>query len=224
MKKTDLKAGMPLDVIFENELNTPSAHYMKAAVYDIDDQFVVISQTSPALTGRFLNRRLLITFLVRSDNRILRFGIPALFTELIAAYPMSSGKTAEALRLQKQGQVEPTDFRMYFRVKPPSSADLGLFLEEKKVQLLDISIGGAKFSYSERQFFHPGQNVSFKLVLREAIFNVDAVVRKVQETSGGSRNLEYVSVEFRHRDRKIETALGGAIMDIERSLLSRGAV
>lgn len=224
MNKPELKAGMPLDIVFENEVNQPKAHYMKAVVYDYNKNIVTISQTSPALTKHFLNRRILITFLVNIENRILRFGFPGLLTDLISDYAMASEITVEALWIKKLAEPEPTDFRLYFRVKPPSNTDLFLFLEEQKVSLLDISIGGAKFTYSKNHFFRIGDNVKFKLLIGEAIFNIDAVVRNVREPdlSATNRNIQYISVEFRHDDKKMEAALGKSIIDIERGLLSKG--
>lgn len=215
---------MPLDIVFVNELNQPNAHYMKAVVYDYDQNVITMSQTTPALTTRFLNRRILITFLVHIQNRVLRFGFPAQLVDLVADYTMSVGHTVEALLAKKSGDPEPTDFRMYFRVKPPSNTDLCLFMEEQKVSLLDISIGGARFIYPKRYFFRPGELITFKLIIGLASFNVDTIVRSVDEpdASATQKNLQYVSVQFRYDDKAMEASLGRAIMEIERSLLSEG--
>jgi hypothetical protein len=224
MHKPKLKPGMPLDIVFVNELNQPNAHYMKAVVYDFDQNIITLSQTTPALTTRFLNRRILITFLMHIQNRVLRFGFPAQLVDLISDYSMSAGHSVEALLAKKSGEPEPTDFRMYFRVKPPSNTDLCLFMEEQKVSLLDISIGGAKFIYPKRYFFRTGESMTFKLIIGISSFNVDAVVRTVREPdmSAANKNLQYVSVEFRHDDKTMEAALGKSIMEIERSLLCEG--
>lgn len=226
MNKPELKAGMPLDIVFENEINQPNAHYLKAVVYDYDNDLITISQTSPALNRRFLDRKVLVTFLVRIENRILRFGFAGLLTDLISDYAMSSEKTTEALLIKKLHRPEPTDFRMYFRVSPPSGTDLSLFLEEKKVSLMDISLGGAKFMYPKSHIFQPGETIKFKLLIADSVFNVDASVRNVREPAlnTADRNVQQVSVEFHHDDKNMETSLGKAIMGIERSLLTKGTV
>ena len=226
MHKPELKAGLPLDIVFENEVNQQNAHYLKAVIYDYDKNLITLSQTSPALTRHFLNRRIIITFLVPIENRILRFGFPAQLIDVISHYAMASENTVEALLVKKFAAPEPTDFRMYFRVRLPSTADICLFLEEQKVSLLDISIGGAKFTYPQRHFFRPGDAIKFKLVVGQAIFNIDAAVRSVREPDiGASRqNIQYVSVEFRHNDQKMEASLAKAILDIERGLLSEGKI
>lgn len=226
MKKPELKPGTPLDIVFENEINRPNAHYMKAVVYDNDKSFLTISQTSPALGKRFLNRRIITTYLVKNENRVLRFGFPGVLALIQNDYAMSSGNIVEALLIKPLADPEPTDFRMYFRVRPPSSTDLSLFLEEQKVNLLDISIGGAKFTCPRRYVFRTDETIKLKLIIGETIFHVDAAVRNVRDSFAGSaaHNLQHVSVEFRPDDKKMEAALGKAIMEIERSLLSRGAM
>jgi hypothetical protein len=226
MNKPELRAGMPLDIVFENEINQPNCHYMKAVIYDYDNKLITISQTSPALTRHFLKRRVLATFLARVNTRVLRFGFPAQLIDLINPYTIVSEKTVEALLLKRLAQPEPVDFRLYFRVKPPSETELRLFLEDQKVNLLDISIGGAKFIYPKRYFFLPGDAVKFKLIIGTEIFNIKASVRNVQEpdVNAANKNIQYVSVEFHLDNQKMEVSLGKAILDIERSLLSKGQV
>ena len=226
MHKPEIRAGMPLDIVFENEIDSKNAHYMKAVVYDIEGEFITISQTTPALTAHFLKRRVLTTFLAHSKNRLLRFGFSGMLHDLIPDYTISSGQTAEALVIKKLNDLEPVDFRMYFRVSPPSETDLRLFLKEEKVNLLDISIGGAKFICSKNYLFHPRDPVKFKLLIGDAVFDIDAIVRSIQppDIHTGNRNIQYVSVEFRIDDKIMEVSLGRAILNIERSLLSKGTV
>ena len=141
MQTPQLKAGTRLDIVFENEIAKTNAHYMKALVYDYEDDVITIS---PALNKIFLDRRILVTFLVNIEGRILRFGFPASLINFIATYQIASGNDVEALQIKKYADPEPADFRMYFRVRLPSKSDLSLFLKEEKVNLMDISIGGAK--------------------------------------------------------------------------------
>jgi c-di-GMP-binding flagellar brake protein YcgR len=154
----------------------------------------------------------------------MRFGFPAQLIGLMSDYTMSAGHTVEALLAKKTGDAEPTDFRMYFRVKPPSNTDLCLFMEDHKVSLLDISIGGAKFIFPKRHFFRPGGVIQVKLLIGLNSFNVEALVRNVHEADidANNKNLQYVSVRFHYTDKDTETSLGKAIMEIERSLLSEG--
>lgn len=225
MKKTELKPGTPLTIVFENEINQPNAHYLKATVYDCDDALVTTSQTSPALQSIFLNRKVLVTYLVRTATRTLRFGFAGLLFGLVDDYLMSSGNETQALLIKRLHRAETMDFRLYFRISPPAGSDLSLFWEEKKVSLMDISLGGAKFIYQLNHPFLPGQAVKFKLLIGDKIFDVDGIIRRVHRPHRNrpGQRLQQVSVEFRHWDKKMERSLGEAILEIERSLLTKGA-
>ncbi len=224
MQTIQLKAGISLDIIFENEIAKSNAHYLKAVVYDYENDLITISQTSPALNRSFLDRRILITFLASTEGRVLRFGFPARLIDLIATYQIASGNAVEALQVKKYADPEPVDFRMYFRVRMPSQSDLSLFLKEEKVNLMDISIGGAKFTYPKNYTFRPADLVKCTLIIGSTIFNVNAKVRSVTTSreEAANRNLQYVSVEFIPENKKLEASLSKAILDIERELLSEG--
>lgn len=224
MQTPKLKAGGRVDIVFENEIMKSNAHYLKAVVYDYEKDLITISQTSPALNRTFLDRRILVTFLVSIDRHVLRFGFPARLIDCITDYQISSGNNVEALIIKKFAEPEPVDFRLYFRVRVPSESDLSFFFKEEKVNLLDISIGGAKFSYPKKYIFRSGDLMICRLIIGTAIFNVNAKVRSVRASSAEAaiRNLQYVSVEFNHDNKQMDAQLGKAIVDIERNLLSKG--
>jgi hypothetical protein len=226
MQTPELKAGTRLDIVFENEIAKKNAHYLKAVVYDYGDNLITISQTSPALNKSFLDRRIVVTFLVNIEGRVLRFGFPARLIDLITNYQIASGNEVEALQVKKYADPEPVDFRMYFRVRLPSQSDLSLFLKEEKVSLMDISIGGAKFTYPTTYIFRPADLVKCTLIIGATVFNVNAKVRSVSSPTraAANKNLQYVAVEFNHDDKKLEASLGKSILDIERELLSEGKI
>jgi hypothetical protein len=226
MQTPKLKAGTSLDIVFENEIMKSNAHYLKAVVYDFENDLITISQTTPALNRNFLDRRILVTFLANIERRLLRFGFPARLIDLIATYQIASGNDVEALQIKKYADPAPVDFRMYFRVRLPSQSDLSLFYKEEKVNLMDISIGGAKFIYPKKYIFRPADVVKCTLIIGSTIFNVNAKVRTVRIPSeaAANKNLQYVSVEFNHDNKQMDALLGKAILDIERGLLSEGKI
>jgi hypothetical protein len=224
MQTPKLKAGASVDIVFENEIMKSNAHYLKAVVYDYEKDSITISQTSPALNRTFLDRRILVTFLVNIERRVLRFGFPARLIDHLTNYQISSGNNVEALIIKKYADPEAVDFRLYFRVRVPSKSDLSIFFKEEKVNLMDISIGGAKFTYPKEYIFRSADRVTCTLIIGTTIFNVNAKVRsvKIPVEAATNKNLQYVSVEFNHDDKKMEDSLGKAILDIERDLLSKG--
>lgn len=128
----ELKIGTRVDIVFENEMNKKNAHYLKALVYDYDNDNIIISQTSPALNRYFLNRRIRVTFLVKVEKSYVRFGFKAQMIDFIADYEISSNKCVEALVLKPYETPEKMDFRMHFRIKPPSQSNINLFFSGEK--------------------------------------------------------------------------------------------
>lgn len=220
----ELKIGTGINIVFENEINKPNARYMKALVYDYKGSNIIISQTSPALSHVFLNRRILVTFLGKADMRVLRFGFSAQLIELIANYQIASTNRVEALIIKQLNKPEPVDFRMHFRVRPSEQSDITLYLKEAKVSIVDISLMGAKFSYRRSYSFRYGDVLDLKLIISSAIFNLKGKVRSILLPNNASEgnNIQFVGIEFVHDNRELEVILGKAILGMQRQLLSEG--
>lgn len=226
MEKPDLKVGSRVDIIFENEIMTNKAHFMKALVYDIEETKIIISQTIPSLDRRYLNRRISVSFLDEADGRNLRFGFSSRIVDLISDYKIVSGQNVEALVLEPYKKAELVDFRTFFRVTPRLKSDISLIYEEEKVNLIDISLGGARFTCPLKYSFKIDNKIKFKLLIGTKIFNLETIVREVRVPFEveANRNLQHVSIEFDYNDRQLEAALGKEILKIERELLSEGRI
>ncbi|MEN6331705.1 MAG: PilZ domain-containing protein [Smithella sp.] len=226
MTMPDLKVGTGVDIVFENEINKRNAHYMKALVYDYKGSNVIISQTSPPLSRRFLNRRVAITFLAKADKRIARFGFMAQLVGLTTDYQISADRSVEALVFKQLEKLQRMDFRVFFRVKPPSYSNINLYFRGEKVNLIDISLGGAKFSYPATHLFRRGDTVNFELIIDYTAFEVEARVCNLSlpQESSANKALQYVGVEFEGDNKRLEGVLGKAIIAIERQMLSEGKI
>jgi len=222
----DLKVGTGVDIVFENEINKRNAHYMKALVYDYKGSNVIISQTSPPLSRRFLNRRVAVTFLAEAHKRLARFGFTAQLVGLTTDYQISADKSVEALVFKQLEKLHRLDFRMYFRVKPPSQSNINLFFQGDRVNLIDISLGGAKFSYPAAHLFRRGDTVNLEVIIDYAVFEVKARVCNLSLPHESSANsaLQYVGVEFEGDNKQMGGVLGKAILAIERQMLSEGKI
>jgi len=226
MKTPDLKVGSRVDIVFENEIMKHNAHFMKALVYDIEQNKIIVSQTSPALNRHFLDRPVMVSFLAKIDSRYLRFGFPSKLLDLVGDYKIASGQSVEALVLKQYEKPAQLDFRMHFRVTPRRQSNISLIYNEEKVNLIDISLGGARFTCPLGYSFRNGDKMKFKLLIGARVFNLDTIVReaRVPYNVSANRNLQYVSVEFEYDDKQLEALLGKAILEMERHLLSEGKI
>ncbi len=222
----ELKIGTRVDIIFENEMNKRNAHYLKALVYDYENDNIIISQTSPALNRYFLNRLIRVTFLVKVEKSFVRFGFKAQLIDFITDYEISSNKCVEALVLKPYDTPEKMDFRMHFRIKPPSQSNINLFLQGKKVNLINISLSGAKFIYPKSSLLCKGDVIDATLIIDDKEYDIRTKVRNVDMPYeyATNKNFQYVSVEFEYDNIQLEVTLGRAIIGIERKMLSEGKI
>lgn len=226
MKTPDLKVGARVTIVFENEIDKRNTHYMKALVYDYENDNIIISQTTPALNRHFLNRRVRVTFLVQVEKRFVRFGFRAQLVDLITDYEISSNRYVDALILKQYETPEQMDFRMHFRIKPPLQSRINLFFQEEKINLIDISLGGAQFTCPQSYSFLRGDKINIKLTIDDKEFDLVARVRNIfiPYEYLVHQSIQYVRVGFEYNNMQLETSLGRAIMEMERKLLSEGKI
>ncbi|MEN6375151.1 MAG: PilZ domain-containing protein [Smithella sp.] len=222
----ELKIGTRVDIVFENEMNKRNAHYLKALVYDYENDNIIISQTSPALNRYFLNRQIRVTFLVKVEKKYVRFGFKAQIIDFITEYEISSSKCVEALVLKPYETPAKMDFRMHFRIKPPSKSNINLFFQGRNVNLIDISLSGAKFAYPKSALLSKGDMIDATLIIDDKEFDIRTKIRNVDVPYeyAANKNFQYVSVEFEYDNIQLEATLGRAIIGIERKMLSEGKI
>ncbi len=159
----------------------------------------------------------------------MRFGFSARLIDLLNNYQISSNNVVEALVLKQYDLPEQVDFRMHFRVRLPSKSNISLFLKEEKVNLLDISVGGAKFAYPKSNALIYGDVINCKLTINSTVFDLKGRVRNIitpqsSQSSSAKETIQYVGVEFEHEreNKQFDVVLGRAIIDIERQMLAEG--
>ncbi len=178
-------------------------NYVKAVAYNIENKNIVTSQTSPPSNSHFVKRKVLITFLANSKNRILRFGFAARLNDLLVNYQLSSNQLIEALVLKQLGK--------------PLQSGINLFPQENKVNLIDVSLWGAKFTYPKSHFFKYEGVVKFDLMIDPMTFEIDARVRNVSLPDlSVNKTIQYVSIKFEYDSKELNILLGKAILSIER--------
>jgi len=98
-----------------------------------------------------------------------------------------------------------------------SSEDISMTVGDKKVNLLDISIGGAKISHRGALDVTSGDLFSVKLLMDEKEFPLEArVLRTWHPSTEAGSLIEYVSLEFLNTDKRLQDLIGKKIRNIER--------
>jgi len=108
---------------------------------------------------------------------------------------------------------------MCYRVGPSNNkSELDAFVCGEKITLIDVSLGGMRFSYSDRPMLEPRQVVEVRLGIAPAVHPIQARIIRIwrADREGSGKGLSFAIAEFLNVSGKIEQTLSRKILDIER--------
>jgi hypothetical protein len=214
-----IKPGQSVTIVVSEDVMTGRIDVRNSTTYDVLSGEVILAQTDPPIRQSYLNKTVVVTYLIKEKGGSNRFGFHAKITKFIKDYELSSRQTQPALVIIPEGIETPYNLRMYYRIEPPDDSGFGMVIDGQKVNLLDISIGGARFSHNRIHVFRLRQTLKITLNIDGEEFEVMARALRIWEES--ERNLEFVSVQFLDLDKKLVDLLGRKIIDVERRLRFR---
>jgi hypothetical protein len=220
------KPGMAVNIIFETDFLVNTTRVLKATIFDVIDDKLIVSQTSPPILRSSLNRSIQISFITHVESQPARFAASAIVTNFIANYEMSSSLTVPALILEQKTDLEEVNIRMFFRVKSVVGSNIVVLFGPEKLNLIDISLGGAKFSHPKPNLVQPRQELNLIFVFDGRRFEVKAIVLRIWSNADADtpKPIQYLSIQFEPGQREFEYYLGKKIMMMERQIIADGRV
>lgn len=225
MKETaDVRPGLNVNIVFAVDIEKEATDVRGAIIYDISGSDVILSQTNPPVTGgRHIGKYVSVTYLIREQGDVARYGFDGKVIDVIKEYNLSSSNLVSAILIKKHTGIKQYDLRMHYRVKPKlSDGSITLYMENKKASLLDISMGGARFCYKSDHPIGPGEIIKMILLIDKERFQIDAwtVASWFSSDAGRQSDLQYVRVQFMNMDIACSRLLNGKILAIQREMLS----
>ncbi len=220
-----LRPGMSVDIIISLDMLREKADVRGSIIYDMEEGGrIILSQTTPAMTGSQLGKEMDITFLRRGPDGPTRLGTAAKLAQIIPAYRLNPTNTVPAVLMlarPRQG-LKKYNLRMFHRVSPDSRSGIRCRLGSRQSPIINISIGGICVTHPADNSLRTGKVVSARIEIDGTEFAVDARIVRTWSTPELRKNkLEYVSAEFLNTDRTLNSALSGKVLEIERERLSR---
>jgi hypothetical protein len=211
-----VRPGQTVRILVNEDIDRGKVDVRSSLVYDVQGETITLAQTDPPLLHRHLGKDLVITYVNKDKGETARLGFRSRVTDLINDYRLSSGLTQPVFTVAGESDPEPFNLRMYFRVEPPGDSGLELTIETKNVTILDISIGGVRFSHPRKRSFRVGELIGAALII-DGVRSV-VVMRVLRVWGESERLLEFVSATFPQLDQRVKDVLGRKIVDIERRL------
>jgi len=219
-----IRPGLGVEFIFQSDYVRDRIRVIRAIIYDVIGDKIILSQPSKSLMQSDLKKDILVTYMVRTDDRGTRYGFKANIIELRKDYEIAAGQRGPAVVIRRMSAPETFEIRSSFRLPVPSSSGLELYVRGQKMNLIDISLGGAKFSHPELPSLQPEDRTSVKLRIDDQTFQVEAEVLRVWSpgVKGGHEGLKFCTLKFINAGRDILQILGNKIFTMERKMLAEG--
>jgi hypothetical protein len=212
--RTPIRPGLSIDIVDRER-------HMKSMIYDVTNRRIIIAQTTPPLTKYNLNREISLTFLIREDGKPVRYGVQAKVTDFVANYRLSSSEVA-AVGLEQRTRLDIYNLRLDFRVRPPADSGLTIEWKGRRLNIIDISVGGFQFSYRGDNLPEIYEEVKIALIIDEYFLELTAKLLRITKPLAHDPELHYVGAKFVGSSRDYERYLMKKILEIQRKLLIEG--
>ena len=220
---SSIKPGLNTDVVVNVDFSKEIIDVRKAFIYDVLEKRIILSQTNPPMASYHVGKKIAVTCLVKKDDKPVRYGFYGKITELVRDYELVSSDTVPALVIELDTGPVEFNVRMHFRVEPRGDSGIVLSVKGEKMNMIDISIGGARVTHYRDCFIEQDQKIKGILNLDGRNFNIEARVLRVWQTYGSQKitDLECVAMQFLNVDKELEDVLGRKIRKIEREMRFR---
>jgi hypothetical protein len=219
----EIRPGQSIRIVLNIDHIKEMTDVRSTTVFDIIQKRLIIAQTYPPILKSKIGNAVIVTYLANGKTGLVRYGLDATILELLSDYRLSAGNITRAAVLLRKSEAVEYNLRFFFRVEPPGSSGLTLSVYRKPVNILDISIGGAKISHDRSVKFETGKIMTVSLSIDGEKFEVNATVIRTwaPEEARMVKSLEFVALGFVYTNMHLKNLLGRKLFDIQRELRSR---
>jgi len=216
----NIRPGLNVNIIVNIDHMRETVDIGNSIIHEVAGDRMIVAQTDPPVSRTHLGKELFVTFLEKSGAQTRRFGFPATVVEFIKDFELSSSLKVQALILKRAGEYEEYNLRMFYRLEPPGNCGIDIRLEGKSVSIIDISIGGAKFSHEKIYPFKINETVKLTLSVEGVPYTVEAKVLRAWEPENERirKTVALVSVQFIDMEAHLKNTLARKIRDVERDM------
>ena len=217
MDAHEIKPGLNIRIVTEIDVTLERISVKASVIYEVKGQKLIVAQTDPPILKSKLQTETVITYLVKEKNKTRRYGCPARIAEFID-YVLSSGEPVQAVVMDRAGEPQPHNIRMFYRVALTGRSGISMTIYGTPVNVLDISLGGAKISYEKSLVLGQDSIVKASVEMNGRTYGLEGLVLRTWEGDRESMrgDLRFASVEFTNMSNVVELALLQKIRDIER--------
>lgn len=215
---SQVRPGSRADIVIEIDYKNEKIDVRRSLIYDVIEENIILAQTNPPVTSHYVDTKVIVSYLVREDNEQVRYGVVCTVSEIIRDYQLVSSEKVSAFSVKKKASPVKFNVRMHFRVRPGIHSGISLALAGEKMNIIDISIGGAKVTHHKNLNIDVNTRTNCILTIDGEEFPVDAMILRTWRTAPSKRTypIEYLAMQFLNINVGLENKLSKKIREIER--------
>ncbi|MBA4418010.1 MAG: hypothetical protein C0392_08890 [Syntrophus sp. (in: bacteria)] len=214
----NIKPGQNAKVVTEIDLAKELIHVKNSLVYEVNGPTVILAQTDPPVLKSMHNGDVVVTYLVREEDILTRYGFPAYIKEFFDDYKLISSQSVQAFAVTRTAEPALYSIRMFYRVEPTSRSRLHMYIYDKKVNILDISLGGVRFSFHRNLVPEVDAIIEIHFDIDGKTYVIEARILRIWEGDNACLRgeLGFASAEFQQVSKALEHVLSRKIREVER--------
>jgi len=219
-----IKPGLSVRIVTDVDVTKERILVKGSTVHDVQEPLIILAQTDRPILKSMLHKEVVVTYLIKEKDDAVRYGFAAELVELID-YSLNSGQQVKALVVRRTGPEKPYSIRMSYRVGTTGRSNISMSVCANSVNIIDVSLGGAKFTYSAPLVLKPDEFTPIGLEIGGKVYTLEAHILRTWrgDHEGARRHLWFASAEFVNMSKTMERALSCKIHDIERESRQKGA-
>jgi hypothetical protein len=200
-----IRPGLSTRIVTDIDVTRERILVKGSTVYDVQEPAIILAQTDPPILKSMLQKEVIVTYLVKEKDDTVRHGFAAELVEFID-YSLNSGQQVKALVVRRTGPEKPYNIRMSHRVSPTGRSTIAMSVFANKVNIIDISLGGAKITYSKPLALKLDEIVQIGLEIDGNVYTSEAHILRTWQGDHESarRDLWFASVEFVNMSKTVE--------------------
>jgi hypothetical protein len=214
-----IKSGIFGEILFEDSANQDRISGIPSLIYSVEDQRILLSQTSPPIATDDLGKRITLTYLDDNEGAPVRYRVRARLTGF-TDHEIAPSQWAPALVIERETHPEACNLRTSYRIKPAQNKGLTVSLRGTPVEIVDISEGGVCIGWKGDLPLKPRDTLKLTISIDKRAFDVESRVVRInspQTAAGAAGKRQFVSFQFLGSQAARENLLGGKIFQLERT-------
>jgi hypothetical protein len=210
-----VEPGTEANIVVRDERCSDGVLALDTVIHEVDGSLMLLARPEPPHEGHDPGRAIKVSYMADGRSGPVRVAFPAVVIASVDHYRQSpGGGWTSALRVERTGEAIPYTIRECFRVEPTGASRIDLYVDDRRVKIVDISLGGVKWAFGPGSEGREPGPVTLRFSIGRQHHDVAATLLR---TWRGGRGLWFAVARFDRMTGSFEQDLARKVRAIERA-------